>query len=220
MPESFCVFLPNQKPERRGPFGTGLVRHCPQGLPASRRSLLFLFFLAWHVIESLLHKEESSLIFSAKKLICIGETSVPQTACLLSEVNKYTAELSLGSSRNTLSRRTQISTEICIKLFTRRRIKRRDRRRSFSISLNFYQTILELSPQTRVIDALTFTPGETQDDPRRLRIAIDLPEFRRIPKAGHITDYSKAESTGVRYEVQRCVTPQLNLLLFRFVTFH
>ena len=47
-----------------------------------------IFFLAWHVIESLLHKEESSLIFSAKKLICIGEKSVPQTACLLSEVKK------------------------------------------------------------------------------------------------------------------------------------
>ena len=30
--ENFCVFLPNQKAERRGPFGTGLVRHCPQGL--------------------------------------------------------------------------------------------------------------------------------------------------------------------------------------------
>ena len=29
--------------------------------------------------------------------------SVPQTACLSSEVNKYTAELSFGSSRNTLS---------------------------------------------------------------------------------------------------------------------
>ena len=25
-------FLPNQKAERRRPFGTGLVRHCPQGL--------------------------------------------------------------------------------------------------------------------------------------------------------------------------------------------
>ena len=46
-----------------------------------------------------------------------------------------------------------------------------------------------------LIEALTFIPGETQDDP--LRIPIDLPEFRRIPKAGHITDYSKAESTGV-----------------------
>ena len=102
------------------------------------------------MIESLLHKEESSLIFSAKKLICIGETSVPQTVCLLSEVNKYTAELSPGSSRNaSVSRRAQMSTETCIKLFTRRRIKRRDRRRSFSISLNFYQTILELSQQTR-----------------------------------------------------------------------
>ena len=75
------------------------------------------------------------------------------------------------------------------KLFTRRRIKRRERRRSFSISLNFYQTILKSSPQTRfmfdikkllLVDALTFIPGETQDDP--LRIAIDLPEFRRILK--------------------------------------
>ena len=27
-----CVFVPNQKPERRRPFGTGLVRHCSQGL--------------------------------------------------------------------------------------------------------------------------------------------------------------------------------------------
>ena len=155
-----------------------------------------IFFLAWQVIQSLLHKEELSLIFSARKLICIGETSIPQlTACLLSEVNKCTAELSLGSSRNTSSRRAQISTEICINLFTRRRIKRLNRRRSFSISLNFYQTTVESSPQTRfistwrnlilLIDALTFTPGETQDDPRRLRIAITLPEFRWIPKAAH-----------------------------------
>ena len=85
-------------------------------------------------MESHLHKEESSLIFSAKKLICIGEKSVPQTACLSSEVKKYTAELSFGSSRNTLSRRAQMSTEICTKLFTKK-----DRRRSFSISLNFSQ---------------------------------------------------------------------------------
>ena len=62
---------------------------------------------------------------------------------------------------------------------------------------------------------LTFIPGETQDDP--LRIAIDLPEFRRIPKAGHITEYSKAESTGVEYDLQRCVTPQFSFLLFHFV---
>ena len=130
------------------------------------------------------------IVFWAKKLICIGEKSGSQTACLSSEVKKYTAELSFGSSRNTLSRRAQMSTEICAKLFTRRRIKRRDRRRSFSISLNFYQTILESSPQTRfmfnikkllLINALTFIPGEPQDDP--LRIAIDLPEFCRIPKA-------------------------------------
>ena len=44
-----------------------------------------------------------------------------------------------------------------------------------------------------LIDVLTFIPGETQGD--LLRIAIDLPEFLRIPKDGHITDYSKAEST-------------------------
>ena len=170
------------------------------------------------------------IVFWAKKLICIGEKSGSQTACLSSEVKKYTAELSFGSSRNTLSRRAQMSTEICAKLFTRRRIKRRDRRRSFSISLNFYQTILESSPQTRFmfdikkiilllsIYALTSIPGETQDDP--LRIAIDLPEFCRIPKAGNITDYSKSESTGVEYNLQHCVTPQLSFLLFRFVTFH
>ena len=30
--ENFCVLLPNQKAERRRPFGTGLVRHCPHGL--------------------------------------------------------------------------------------------------------------------------------------------------------------------------------------------
>ena len=36
-----------------------------------------------------------------------------------------------------------------------------------------------------LINALTFIPGETQDD--LLRIAIDLPESCQIPKAGHIT---------------------------------
>ena len=46
-----------------------------------------IFFLAWHVIESHLLKE-LSLIFLAKKLICIGEKFVPQTACLSSEFNK------------------------------------------------------------------------------------------------------------------------------------
>ena len=78
-----------------------------------------IFFLAWHVMESLLDKEESLLIFSAKKLICIGEKSVLQTACLSSEVKKYTAELSFGSSRNTVSQKAQMSTEICTKLFTK-----------------------------------------------------------------------------------------------------
>ena len=32
VPENFFVFLPIQKAERRRPFGTGLLRHCPQGL--------------------------------------------------------------------------------------------------------------------------------------------------------------------------------------------
>ena len=78
----------------------------------------------------------------------------------------------------------------------------RDRRRSLLISLNFYQTVLKSSPQTKLmfdikklvlIDVLTFIPKETQDN--LLRIAINLPEFHRIPKVGHITNYSKAEST-------------------------
>ena len=68
-----------------------------------------------------------------------------------------------------------------------------------------------------LINALTFIPGETQDGP--LRIANNLPEFCRIPKAGHITDYSKSESTGVEYNTQRYVTPQLSFLLFCFVAF-
>ena len=42
VPENFCVFLPDQKAERRRPFGTGLVRHCPQGL----FSLFFTFLRA------------------------------------------------------------------------------------------------------------------------------------------------------------------------------
>ena len=151
--------------------------------------------------ESLLHKGESQLIFLAKKLICIGEKSVPQTACLSSKVKKYTAELSFGSSRNTLSRRAQMSPQS-----------------SFSISLNFYQTILESSPQTTfmfdikklfLVDALTFITGQTQDDP--LRIAIDLPEFRRIPKRRYKCRVRPATP---------CVTPQLSFLLFRFVAFH
>ena len=62
-----------------------------------------IFFLAWHVIENLLHKEESSLIFSAKKLICVRKKSVPETARLISKVNKYIAELSFGSSCNTFN---------------------------------------------------------------------------------------------------------------------
>ena len=32
VPENLCFSGTNQKTERRRPFGTGLVRHCPQGL--------------------------------------------------------------------------------------------------------------------------------------------------------------------------------------------
>ena len=62
------------------------------------------------------------------------------------------------------------------------------------------------------IDALTFIPGETQDD--LLRIAIDLPAFRRIPKEGHITDYSKAESTVRPATLRYPTTPALYLDVF------
>ena len=141
-----------------------------------------IFFVARHVIESLLPKEESLLIFSAKKLICIGETSVPQlTACLLSEVNKCTEEVSLGSSRNTSSRRAQMSTEICINLFTRRRIKRRNTRLSFSISLNFYQTTLESSPQTRFM--------------------FDIKKFNIINRCANIYSW---RNTGWPHAVENC----------------
>ena len=44
VPENFCVFLPNQKAERRRPFATGLVRHCPHGL----FSPFFTFLRAIH----------------------------------------------------------------------------------------------------------------------------------------------------------------------------
>ena len=161
------------------------------------------------MIESLLHKEESSLIFSAKKLICIGEKSVPQTACLSSKVNKCTAELSFGSLRNPLSRSAQISTEIG------------SRRRSFSISLNFHRAILELSPQTRFMFdikkllfinarrsfsiSLNFHRAILELSPQT-RFMFDIKKLLFInalifipfefPKhGGHITDYSKAKST-------------------------
>ena len=91
------------------------------------------------------------------------------------------------------------------------------------ISLNFYETILESSLQTRFMFDIkeiiinrcaNNIPGETQDD--LLRIAIDLPEFRGIPKEGRITDYSKAESI-VRFATLRYFSTQF---VIHFVTFH
>ena len=67
------------------------------------------------------------------------------------------------------------------------------------------------------IGALTFIPGETQD---LLSNCYQFAQILSNSQAGHISDYSKAESTGVEYDLQRCVTPQLSFLLFRFVAFH
>ena len=115
-------------------------------------------------------------------------------------------------------RSAQISTEICIKLF---------RQRSFSISLNnyFHQAILEPSLQTRFmfdikklfINALAFVSGETQDD--LLRIAINLPEFCRIPKACR-SHYRLQQSRKYSMTCNFALLHHLSLLLFRFVVFH
>ena len=62
------------------------------------------FFVTRHLIKSLLHKERN-VAKNFRQRSWFGEKFVPQTAYLSSEVNKYTAELSFGSSRFTLSRR-------------------------------------------------------------------------------------------------------------------
>ena len=59
-----------------------------------------------------------------------------------------------------------------------------------------------------------FIPRETQG--YLLRTAIDLPEFLRIPKEGHITDYSKAEST-VQLATLHYFSTQF---VIHFVAFH
>ena len=47
-------------------------------------------------------------------------------------------------------------------------------------------------------------------------MAIDLPEFLRIPKEGHIADYSKAETT-VRLAMLHYFSTQF---VIHFVVFH
>ena len=65
-----------------------------------------------------------------------------------------------------------------------------------------------------LIDVLTFIPGETEDD--RLRIAIDLPEFRRIPKAGHITEYRcMVRPATLRYSTTQFVIVSLCCISLR-----
>ena len=58
-------------------------------------------------------------------------------------------------------------------------------------------------------------PWETEDN--LLRIVIDLPEFRQIPKEGHSTDYSKAESTVQPATLCYSSTSQF---VIHFVAFH
>ena len=59
-----------------------------------------------------------------------------------------------------------------------------------------------------LINVLTFILGEAEDDP--LRIAIDLPEFRRIPKAGHITEYRcTVRPATLRYSITQFVIVSL-----------
>ena len=88
-----------------------------------------MFFISWHVIESLLHKAETLLTFLAKSLF-------HKIACLLSEVNKYTGELSFGSLCNTWSQSAQMSTELSC-LQEGELSAKIDNIILFSISLNF-----------------------------------------------------------------------------------
>ena len=114
-----------------------------------------------------------------------------------------------------LSWRGQMSTEVCIKLFARRRIKRRDRRQSsLSISLNFYQTILGSSPQTRflfdikklllllIIDALTLFPEK-----QRMTCWSICPNSVEFPKKVTLLVTVKQK---VQCNLQCCVTPVLH----------
>ena len=78
---SSANFRNNEKNKKLGYF-TKSAHICFTLMFRNEHRWNLIFFLAWHVIESHLLKEESSLIFSAKKLICIGEKFVPQTACL------------------------------------------------------------------------------------------------------------------------------------------
>ena len=88
------------------------------------------------------------LIFSAEKLIWREICST--TSVFIIRLNKYTAEPSFGSSRNFIAKDSLTSSKIYINaVYKNENFKRRDGRRSFSISLNFHQTILESSPQTR-----------------------------------------------------------------------
>ena len=103
-----------------------------------------------------------------------GEKFVPQTAYSSSEVNKYTAELSFGSSRNTLYRERLIKKED---------FKRRDRRRSFSISLVFIRQFwnrVRKRDHVRHKEMIIINRcAEIYSRRNSTGRAIDQPEFRR-----------------------------------------
>ena len=90
---------------------------------------------------------------------------------------------------------------------------------------NFHQVILESSPQTRFmfdikkllfINALTFIPGETQDD--LLRIAIDLPRIPSNSQSIQVTLLITAKQK-VQYDLQCCVTPPTQFVVSLSVCF-
>ena len=47
--DALCFSGTNQKPEWRLPFGTGLVRHCPQGLFSPFFTFIYLYFRPFRI---------------------------------------------------------------------------------------------------------------------------------------------------------------------------
>ena len=125
-----------------------IVRRClksPSPIAAYRWKLIF--FVARQVIESLLHE-----IFSAKKLILARNPFHKQRIYHQKSIN---TQQSFRLGRTSLYREgliipVNIYRNLHKAVYKKEDFKRLDRRRSFSInSLNFYQAILQSSPQTR-----------------------------------------------------------------------
>ena len=124
-----------------------------------------IFFLAWHVIESLLHKEESSLIFSAKSWFALVR-----------------------------------------RLFHKKRVYYQ---KAINIQQSFHKEII-INPCTNILFL-----GKHRMTCWELRSIC--PNSVEFPK--HVTLLITAKQK-VQYDLQSCVTPQLSLLLFRFVAFY